>query len=250
MTRAQAEYDSMVGGLLSVAYLRDGDFLTVDAVDLETPLTAVLAAEDGSTRVDPDWMPPEMDEVKKMEREELLGLIMELLERRHREREHMMKVFFDYLFARGPDPLEVLQRLFIYARACHSGHTWGLRQNEIASLFGHTKQNWQHLEEKIVEDLVTRWSRTEFVNSGGKSAAARLIYARLKLGNTSRKNGRRAGDELPPLPAKENPDQPLSEQAKKRARAMRDQAERKRLAKMCGCEPHEIDLSKITPEFD
>ena len=125
-----------------------------------------------------------------------------------------------------------------------------MQQSEIAALFGHTRQNWQHIEERVVEDLVTRWSRTEFVNSGGKSAAARLTYALLRKGNTNRKTGRKAGDELPPLPAKTHPDQPLSEQAKARARAMRDQAERTRLAKMCGCEPDEIDLSKITPEED
>ncbi len=246
MSRAQDEYASMVGGLLSEVWRREGEFLTFDPTDLDTPLTAVLEAEAGSTRVDPDWTPPELDDLKRMSRVELLEQIMELMERRQREREDMLQVFFNYLFARGPDPLEVLQRLFIYARACHSGHAWGMQQNEVAALLGHTKQNWQHLEEKVIEDLVTRWSRTEFVNSGGKSVAARLSYAKLRMGNTIRKNGKRAGDELPPLPAKEHPDQPLSAQAKRRARAMRDEAERKKLAKEFGCRPEEIDLTKIS----
>lgn len=246
MSRARLEYESMVGGLLSEVWERNGDFLTYDPTDLDTPLTAVLDAEAGSTRVDPDWTPPELDDVKQMKREEMLELIMELMERRHREREDMLRVFFDYLFARGPDPLAVLQRLFIYARACHSGHAWGMQQNEVAALLGQTKQNWQHLEEKVIEDLVSRWSRTEFVNSGGKSVAARLAYAKLRMGNTIRKKGRKAGDEMPPLPAKEHPDQPLSAQAKRRARAMRDEAERKRLAKEFGCRPEEIDLTKIS----
>jgi len=246
MSRARDEYDSMVGGLLSAVWQKNGEFLSYDPSDTETPLTALLEAEAGSTRVDPDWTPPELDDVKGMDREGLLELILELMERRHRDREHMLNVFFNFLFARGPDPLAVLQRLFIYARACHSGHAWGMQQNEVAALFGHSKQNWQHLEEEVIEDLVTRWSRTEFVNSGGKSVAARLAYAKLRLGNSIRKNGRRSGDELPPLPAKEHPDQPLSAQAKRRARAMRDDAERRRLAKEFGCRPEEIDLTKIS----
>ena len=162
----------------------------------------------------------------------------------------MQTVFMDYLFARGPDPRTVLEQLFMYVHARSREHVWGAKSCEIATLFGHTKQNWQHLEEKFIEDLVSRWSRAEFVKSGGKSVAARLAYSKQRMGNTSRKHGRSAGDELPPLPAKEAYDEPLSSQAKRRARAMRDQAERKRMAAMCGCEPDEIDLSKITPEDD
>lgn len=250
MSRAREEYESMVGGLMSQAWFHHGEHLVVDAVELDTPLTAVLEAEAGSTRVDPEWMPPEMEEMKAMCREELLGIVLELLEQRHEERKRMQKVFMDFLFADGPDPLRVLYRLFIYARACHAGHAWGMSLTQMAALFGHSKQNWQHMEERIIEDLVSRWSRTEFVNSGGKSAAARLAYSLLQRGNTHRRNGRKAGDELPPLPAKDDPEQPLSAQAKKRAREMRDAYERKRMAEMVGCDPSEIDLSKITPDDD
>lgn len=251
MTRARAEYESMVGGVLSQVYRREGEFLTVDPADLNTPLMAVLEEEDGrSTRVDPEWVPVELDELKAASREELLGLIMKFVERRDRERARMQTVFFDFLFARGPDPRAVLERLFMYVRARSREHVWGARQGEIAALFGHIKQNWQHLEEAFIEDLVSRWSRSEFVNSGGKNVAARLAYAMQRKGNTSRKHGRSAGDELPPLPAKQRDDEPLSSQAKRRARAMRDQAERKRMAAMCGCEPDEIDLGRITPTDD
>lgn len=240
----------MVGGLLSNVWRREGDFLTVDPVELNTPLTAVLEKEDGSTRVDPERLPPSLEELKGMDREELLAELVELIEDRHRVREHTLKVFMDYLFARGPDPLEALERLFIYARACHCGHTWGMTQTDQATLFGHLKQNWQHIEERVIEKLVSRWSRSVFVNSGGKSVAARLAYSKQRKGNTSRKNGRKAGDDLPPLPAKKHADEPLSEQAKARARAMRDEAERRRMAKLCGCDPSEIDLTKITPVDD
>lgn len=247
---AKEEYEAMVGGLLSKVWHREGEFLTVDPVELNTPLTAVLDAEEGSTRVDPEHLPPSMEEMRDMSREELLAALVDMMESRHRTREMTLKVFMDYLFARGPDPLEVLQRLWVYARACHSGHTWNMKQTEAAQMFGHSKQNWQHIEEALVEGLVRRWSRSAFVNSGGKSVAARLAYSKQRMGNTSRKNGRKAGDDLPPLPAKQHADEPLSDQAKARVKTMREEAERKRMAKLCNCDPSEIDLTKITPVLD
>ena len=247
MTRAQEEYASMIGGALSQIFKREGEFLTVDPAELRTPLTALLEVEDErSTRVDPEWVPVELEELYKAPREELLGVILKLLQQQDQARARANTVLMDYLFARGPDPRAVLEQLFLYVHARSRDHVWGAKSCEIATLFGHTKQNWQHLEEKFIEDLVTRWSRAEFVKSGGKSVAARLEYSKQRQGNTSRKYGRSAGDDMPPLPAKQHEDEPLSNQAKRRARAMRDEAERKKLAQEFGCRPDEIDLTKIS----
>jgi hypothetical protein len=249
--RALEEYQSLVGGVLSNVYRREGVHIVVDPTELNTPLTAVLAAEDaGSTRVEADWMPPELTEMQGMDREELLGLVLVLMSQRLQERSHMQTVFFDFLFSRGPDPLCVLENLFLYVHARNTGHLWGAKQVEIATLFGQSKQNWQHLGERLIEDLVSRWSRVEFVTSGGKNVAARLAYAKQRRGNKSRKHGRKAGDELPPLPARLHEDEPLCDQAKRRAAAMRDDAERRHLAREFGCKPEEIDLTKISLRDD
>jgi hypothetical protein len=251
MTRARTEYEAMVGGLLSNVWKREGEFLTVDPVELNTPLTAVLEAEDaGSTRVDPDWLPEDLNELQYLARPKLHAIILQLIEQLREVRKDTKRVILDYLFAKGPDPLPALERLWMLARTDKGGHVWNMLQSEAAALFGHSKQNWQTLEEKVIEDLITRWSRSEFVNSGGKSVAARLAYAELRKGNSNRKHGRRTGDEMPPLPAKEYHDQPLCDQAKRRAKAMRDQAERKRMAVLCGCRPDELDLNRINPTDD
>jgi hypothetical protein len=251
--RAREEYESMVGGILSNVWRREGEFLVVDPAELRTPLTEVLAAEDGSegsTRVDVDYTPPELSELAEMSTDELLGEILRLREGQRGAALHAQRVFFDYLFAKGPEPLAVLERLYLYVSVRSRDHVWGARDGEIASLFGRSKQNWQHMMEGVIEALVSRWSRAEFVHGGGKSHSARLAYSKQKKGNTSRKNGRRAADELPPLPAKQRDDEPLSSQAKRRARQMRDEAERAALAREFGCEPHEIDLRRITPADD
>lgn len=246
MSRASEEYEALVGGVLSHVYKREGEFLVVDPTELRTPLTHVLEEESGSTRVDRDYTPDELDELKDASPDELLSEILTLREQVREAGLRTQRVFFDFLFADGPDPIAVLERLFLYVSVRSRHHVWGANDTEISMLFGHSKQNWQHKVEKVIEDLVTRFSRVEFVHAGGKKLEARLAYARQKKGNTSRKGGSRL-HETPPLPAKVNDDEGLSGQAKRRAAAMRDQAERVKLAREFGCDPDEIDLSRITP---
>jgi hypothetical protein len=250
MSRASDEYESQVGGVLSQVWKREGEWLVVDPADLRTPLTAVLEAEEGSTRVDGEQMPAELEDVAAASREELLAEVLRLREQCREAGLRTQRVFFDFLFTDGPDPLAVLERLYLYVSVRSRHHVWGAKDTEISMLFGHSKQNWQHKVERIIEDLVTRFSRSEFIHSGGKSHAARLAYAKQRMGNTSRKGGRRPGDELPPLPAKVREDEPLSSQAKRRAKLMREEAERRELAREIGCKPEEIDLRRIDPEWD
>lgn len=246
MRRAEEEYQSQVGGVLSHVWKREGEFLVVDPADLRTPLTAVLEAEEGATRVDRDYTPEEVKELAEASPDELLSEILRLREQIREAGLRTQRVFFDFLFADGPDPIAVLERLYLYVSVRSRHHVWGANDTEISMLFGHSKQNWQHKIEKVIEDLVTRFSRVEFIHAGGKKLAARLAYAKQRKGNTSRKGGSRDV----PLPAKSVDDEPLSSQAKRRARQMWEQAERKRLARECGCEPHEIDLSRIDPLDD
>lgn len=247
MSRAREEYEAQVGGVLSHIYKREGEFLVVDPADLDTPLTQVLEEERGSTRVDRDYTPDELKDLADASPDELLSEILSLRERIRDAGLRTQRVFFDFLFADGPDPIAVLERLYLYVSVRSRHHVWGANDTEISMLFGHSKQNWQHKVEKVIEDLVTRFSRVEFIHAGGKNLAARLAYARQRKGNTSRKGGGR--NEPPPLPAKMDDDETLSSQAKRRAKAMRDEAERRRLAREIGCRPEEIDLSRIDPKW-
>lgn len=250
MSRAREEYAAQVGGVLSHVWKREGDFLIVDPADLDTPLTAVLEAEEGSTRVDHDFTPLEVADLAEASHDELLEEVLRLRAQCLEAGLRTQRVFFDFLFADGPDPIAVLERLYLYVSVRSRHHVWGAKDTEISMLFGHSKQNWQHKVERIIEDLVTRFSRSEFIHSGGKSHTARLAYAKQRKGNTSRKGGRRSGDELPPLPAKRDEEETLSSQAKRRAQQMRDEAERQRIAREIGCEPHEIDLRRIDPDWE
>lgn len=250
MSRAREEYESQVGGVLSHVWKREGEFIVVDPADLRTPLTAVLEAEEGSTRVDAEFTPMEVEELRDASRDELLEEVMQLQRQCLDAGLRTQRVFFDFLFAEGPDPIAVLERLYLYVSVRSRHHVWGAKDTEISMLFGHSKQNWQHKVERVIEDLVTRFSRSEFIHGGGKTHSARLAYAKQRKGNTSRKEGRRAGDELPPLPAKRGEDEPLSAQAKRRAREMRREAMRRDYAREFGCRPEEIDLSRIDPDDD
>jgi hypothetical protein len=252
MSRAREEYEAQVGGVLSHVWKREGDFLVVDPAEMNTPLTAMLDAEEraGSTRVDQDFTPMEVADLAEASHDELMDEVLRLREQCLDAGLRTQRVFFDFLFADGPDPLSVLERLYLYVSVRSRHHVWGAKDTEISMLFGHSKQNWQHKVERIIEDLVTRFSRSEFIHSGGKSHTARLSYAKQRMGNTSRKGGRRPGEELPPLPAKVREDEPLSSQAKRRAKLMREEAERRELARELGCRPEEIDLRKIDPDWE
>lgn len=252
MSRAREEYEAQVGGVLSHVWKREGDFLVVDPAEMNTPLTEMLDAEEraGSTRVDQDFTPMEVADLAEASHDELMDEVLRLREQCVDAGLRTQRVFFDFLFADGPDPLSVLERLYLYVSVRSRHHVWGAKDTEISMLFGHSKQNWQHKVERIIEDLVTRYSRSEFIHSGGKSHSARLAYAKQRKGNTSRKDGRRPGDELPPLPAKLREDEGLSGQAKRRARQMRDDALRAQYAREFKCRPEEIDLRKIDPDWE
>lgn len=246
-TRAREEYQAQVGGVLSHVYQREGDRIVCDPADLTTPLVNLMDREDEThAHADPDYLPADLEELRFLARHKLAALVRRLKDDLRAARSVTLDTFLNYLFQGGPDPLAVLERLFIYTRAAKRGHVWNMNQSEMAALFGHSKQNWQHKEESVIEELVNRWSRAEFISSGGKSHSARLAYAKNGLGNSHRRNGRHAGDELPPLPPVDD-DQPLSKSAKIRARLMREDAERKRLAAMCDCDADDIDLRAIEP---
>ena len=249
MSLAREEYESQIGGVLSHVWRREGERIVCDPADTATPLVELMELEDAKTPPqDLGYLPDDLSELRFMPRHKLAALVQRMAEELHDARKRALDTFFNYLFQDGPDPLKVLERLFIYCRAARRHLVWNMTLTEMAALFGHSKQNWQSKQERIIEDLVTRFSRSEFISSGGKSFAARLAYAKQRKGNKNRLLGHHADDDLPPLPPAEPDNMTLTGRAKARAKLMRDDAERRRLADICDCDPDEIDLNCILRE--
>lgn len=248
MSRASEFYEARLVEVLSHVWRKNGDFLEVEPAHMETPLTALLDAEAGSTRVDPEWLPSDMQELGKMDREELLARVMELVAERDGFRLSALKSLMSFFFSRGPEPVLVAELVFMVAEVMHEDHAWRMNGTQLAALFGRSKQDWQSLREKLIEDLVRRWTRDDAVLGGGKSFAARQRYAQDKRGNTSRKLGRRRGDEQPRQIQDDDGGLKISREARRRADLQRQAAERRELAELCGCDPDEIDLRKISPK--
>ena len=184
-----------------------------------------------------------------MDREQLLALVLNLIEERDGVRQQSLRVLMDFFFSRGPEPLRVLELVFMMARVMHKDHAWRMRPGEMAALLGRSKQDWRNIEERVIEELVRRWTRADFVIPGGKSYSARERYSHDKRGNKSRKHGRRRGDEMPSITESDEDDElRLTKSAKARAERMREEAERRDLAAACGCRPEDIDLKKIAPK--
>ncbi len=247
MSKAREQYEAHVGALLANVWRREGEFIVVDPAEFNTPLTEVIGREAGSTRVDPDWLPSDEQAMRDMDHEELMALVLQLKEERDEIRRLAVNTALNFIFGKGPDPLTALERLFMLARAQHKAHDWNMKQGEMGAIFGRSKQDWQLMEAAVIKELVDRYSRPEFVMSGGKSASASKAYSAAQKGNKNRAHGHKAGDELPSLPPQCDGLPTMTARAKHLAEQQRRMAERVRLAKLCGCKPEEIDLNLIDP---
>lgn len=250
MARLKREfYEAHCAQVLEKVYSREGDKLTFNPVENETPLSiAIRGEEEASTRVDVEDLPSDLKDLAELDYEQLLALVLQLLEERDGVRENAQATMLNFFFGCGPSPLQVCERLFIFVRGLSPQHVWMARQNEAARLFCHIKQTWREMEKRMLEELAARVSSTGvFTLPGGKSWSARRQYAADKKGNTSKRLGRRIGDiEGEPSESASPADEGETEDAKARW----ERAERERLARELGCSPDEIDLTKISPDWD
>lgn len=245
-------YEAHVEGMLEKVWSREGHHLTFNPVDHDTPLAIAIRGEmESSTRVDVEDLPADLEAVKGMDWEELAALVVRLMEERDEIRENAQSTMLNYFFAEGPHPLRVAERVFIFVRGLSPTHCWMMRQVECGDLFCLIKQTWQQKEKRCLEELAARMSTTGvFTMPGGKSATARDHYSEDKKGNTSKKRGRRRGDTVPPDELPEEMKPKISDDETEEARARWERHQREMLARELGCDPADIDLTKITPEGD
>lgn len=247
MITARDRYQAYVGAVLE--HVRNRRKMDHEAVEYRTPEIDLMEFEEhGRTRVHPEDMPADLADLADAPREELLARICELQEQRDAARTQTLKALMNYAFGGGPDPVSVAERIFLLARVVCTDVAWGMKQWEVGALFGDIRQTWQQKEKVMIEKLVSAFSTVVFTNSGGKSVAARFKQALARLGNTSKKFGRKPGDAPESgVPAK-------SSAAKRRelqdARELARELERERMAEELGVDPDEIDFSRIDLERD
>ena len=244
-------YDAHVDAVLESVWAREGKRLTFNPVEHKTPLSEAIKGEVGSTRVEPEDLPDDLDAVEQMDWEELAALVVKLLEERDEIRANTQATLLNYFFADGVHPLRVAERVFIFVRGLSPTHCWMMKQRESADLFCLIKQTWQAKEKRCLEDLAARMATTGvFTMPGGKSASARQRYSEDKKNNTSKRLGKRVGDIVPPDEPPEERKPRLSDDETDAARARWETHQREALARELGCDPKDIDLTKITPEED
>lgn len=244
---ARQRYEAHVGAVLQSVWDRHEKHLGIaPEVDYRTPEVALLEAEAelGCARAHPEDVPADLAHLATADREELLGAVVRLQQERDEARLDTLRALMRYQFGGGPDPVKVAERVFALVRTMLPELCWHMKQWEAGALFGDIRQTWQEKEQKLIEELVSRYASVKFTNAGGKCAAARRKKALQSMGNTSKRHGRRKGD------ARETgaPDTnaAIPQEKLKEARRMRDEAERRRMAELCGCEPDEIDLDRIS----
>ena len=246
---AKHRYEAHVDAVLERVWDREGERLTFNPVEHKTPLSEAIRGEsEGSTRVDIEDLPPDLEALKGMDWDELAALVVQMVEERDEIRANAQAAMLNFFFAEGPHPLKVAERVFIFTRGLSPTHCWMMKQTECADVFCLIRQTWQAKEKRCLEDLAARMSSMGvFIMPGGRSQSARERYSGDKEGNTSKKRGRRRGDIVPPDDADEEVKTRASDAETDDARARWERHQREALAREFGCKPEDIDLTKITP---
>ena len=189
-------YESHVGTMLETVWTREGEKLQYNPVELRTPLCDVMDGERRARVEEEHELPLDEAHLAEMDCEQLMALVLELKAERDDVRARTLHTMLNFLFAEGPNPVKVSERAFILARALGPNNVWNMKQWEAGAMHGLIRATWQQMEKRIIEELAARMSSTGvFTLPGGKSHSARQRYSADKKGNTSRKYGRRQGDQ-------------------------------------------------------
>lgn len=242
-------YEAHIGTMLERVATRAGR--AAELADFRTADVALMELEQaGWNDLDDEDIPHDLRRLRGISRSALIGEVCRMQEERDDARRDAFMTIMRYLFSGGPHPLAVAERAFLLARWAGSHLLFGMKQWEVGALFGDIRQTWREKERRMIEELASRFSTVEFTNAGGKSWQARAKQALARLGNTSKKHGRRKGEARPETEARVNGSHVPGYSERDMLNELRREEERERLAELAGVDPDEIDLSLVTPERD
>lgn len=250
MSRAAAALEARQAHVLRQVWRANGDSVEFDPATVVTPLSKVLDAEAAVRSL----------EGLDQETREMIGeqLGMEIDDLVLGVRNDAMQVLFDFIFGGSILPREVLKRLFGFVRVFSPTHSWNMSQTQLAALLGETKGATNAREKREVEQFYRLWTLKTWQPAGGKSATARERYSKDRKGNHCRKGGKKMqrlfrGEEEVTAPDRvvDDDDFPRRRDISPRLLAeMAEEHERKRVAKLCGVKPSQIDLKRARPLGD
>jgi hypothetical protein len=237
-------YRAHLGAVLEHVARRRG--MSADVVDFRTPDAELLEREFDELRdqigAEKEDVPRDLRRLKKMSPSALMGEVLRMQEERDAARLDAMKGLMRFLYGGGPDPVRVAERATVLARTMADDGLWGMKQWEAGALFGDIRQTWREKEKRMIEQLVTKYTSVKYTNAGGKSVQARVKQSLARMGNTSKKFGRRKGDHRDDVV----PDAPEISAAEERRQLdeLRREEERERIAELAGVDPEEVDLDQ------
>lgn len=126
------------------------------------------------------------------EGEGLTGDVDELLTELDELRVRVAQDLLDFFWACGPDPIQVLKRIFAITRRMSPTHVAFMTMEQVATLLNETKQATQTREEKVWEKWLESMGFLGTRAYRGKSNRARQRYSAERKGSQSRVGGQRA----------------------------------------------------------
>ena len=234
-------HERRIQGVFRRAWVEDGWSAAVD----RTPLDDLLAEEFAADELDAQsaggvhYWPS--DDAAECDRLELA----------HLKREEAAAVaawarrrLIMWLIGDGLHPFHIVQRTYAILFARYQEFIGPLNMTWLAEILGQGRAAFSAVMKRLFTRPVKIKSGVMMLSPGMKSEAGREAYA----ANASKHTPRRA---LDAASLDHGAEDAARKQAKKergaRLQALRDEAERKRIAALVGCDPGEIDLKKSNP---
>lgn len=146
-----------VNAMLAEIYTRNGR--NADAVDLRTPLSDLLAQEDGE------------------------------VEEHYDAGVYMLRKFLKWVFSDGPNPKRVTQRVYLVVRAVDPALLLNMSGEEVSVIFGQGRAA-ESARLKMLAGLYQKAGFTHTKIAVQKSAASRKKMSLAQMGNTNRRRGK------------------------------------------------------------
>ncbi len=264
MARRGAEFEGLHersdATTLAAVLLEDGTF---DRVEMWTPVDEVMHVEGLEVDVEQDhcvMVPvadydlmlacaerlaqttPGMEEIDDTRhvRVPMGSVVMsaeDLLSQLRKAKQHTFNALMRYVWSNSSNLWSAMRNWLAITHKIAPQFIQGMSGQDIGKLLGVCRAAFNKTEIKLVIEYLESWGVRGGTAGGSKPVGHRELKSAQMM-------GRRHHAEDYESDKKEPEELVMTPEQKQRAKGMREDAERRRMAALCGVEPHEIDLEK------
>lgn len=206
-----------------------------DCTPAEELLKAVVEWDEGAPLVETPYLWPDKNEPKSIELHHLCQ------EEANRIAAHARRQLMLWLVGGGLHPFRIMQRFYAMSFAGFKEIVKGMSGRELFEMLGQGRASFEAVMSRLFEDKAVQVTGEKIKVAGQKHADSSAAYAANALQHKPKQRiaAREVKEEKPRLTGEQ----------KRRLQRLREEAERRRLAALCGVDdPAKINLGMIKPK--